>query len=245
MTGLFDLWVYDLVRGTASRLTSDSKDDWFPVFSPDGKRILFRSNRDGGIYQKAVDGNAPDELFDKDERRMRASDWSRDGRYIIEEISDPKTRYDLWAVPLFGSREHVPYLRSQFGARFSPDSRWLAYVSNETGRDQVYVRAFQSAMYKRQISVDGGLMPVWSRDGKEIFYLAGSGKAPDTWAMMAVKIMGGPNLRAGIPNALFDVQLSLFGWFDVSNDNRFLIPARTDPPESPITVVNWASAIKR
>jgi Tol biopolymer transport system component len=115
-TGYFDLWLHDLKRGTSSRFTFNSKTNDSPAWSPDSRHIAFRSTRDGvrNLYQKAVDGTAQEEALDKSLRSMRPSDWSRDGRYIIENVSDPKMKGDIWVLPLFGDRQPFPYLQTEF-----------------------------------------------------------------------------------------------------------------------------------
>ena len=132
-TGLFDVWLWELGRATPSPLTINSGSNMLPVWSPDGKRIAFRSDRDGGynIYQKAVDGSAADIILDKDSRSTKLPlDWSYDGRYIIEGTTgDPKTKGDIWVLPLFGDRKPFPYLQTEAdetNARLSPDGHWLA-----------------------------------------------------------------------------------------------------------------------
>src|SRR5450755_695915 len=174
-TGLFDLWLHDLKRGTSSRFTFDRKTNDSPAWSPDGRHIAFRSTRDGirNLYQKAIDGTSPEEALDKSLRSMRPSDWSRDGRYIIEGVSDPKTKGDIWVLPLFGDRKPFPYLQTDFSendGKLSPNGQWLAYFSDETGRFEVYVQTFPTPGGKWQVSTNGGALPVWSRDGKELFF---------------------------------------------------------------------------
>ncbi|MDQ6759784.1 MAG: protein kinase, partial [Acidobacteriota bacterium] len=169
-TGFSDIWLHDLARGTATRFTFGPRDNRFPVWSPDGRQIAFASNRDGGsdIYQKSI-GGAQEERLDKD--AGVPEDWSRDGRFLIEgRSSDPKTGFDIWALPLFGDRRPLPYLRTAFSegfAKLSPDGRRLAYVSNESKRFEIYVQTFPALGGKRQISTNGGSLPTWSRDGKE------------------------------------------------------------------------------
>jgi len=250
-TGLYDVWLHDLARGTASRLTFNSKTNRMPIWSPDGSHIAFHSN-DGNLYQKATSGVAPDEPLDNDARNKRADDWSRDGRYIIEETQgDPKTEFDIWILPLFGDRKPFPYLQTQFAerhAKLSPNGHWLAYVSNETKRDEVYVQTFPTPGGKWQVSTNGGGYPVWSKDGKELFFISADRK------LMAVEVKvdavrGGPRFEAGVPKPLFDTRFlpTDNSWFDVSKDGRFLIPTIPEQEaNTPMTVVvNWTAGLKK
>jgi eukaryotic-like serine/threonine-protein kinase len=255
-TGLYDIWLHDLARGTNSRFTFNSKTNRFPIWSPDGSHIAFASN-DGvtNIYQKAASGVAQDEPLDKAEGRMkRPDDWSRDGRYIIEEVSnDPKTGYDIWVLPLFGDRKPFPYLNTEFNehyAKLSPNGHWLAYVSDETKREEVYVQTFPTPGGKWQVSTNGGSRPIWSRNGKELYFFG-----PDQ-KLMAVEmkndaVKSGARFEAGVPKPLFESHFGAVtafnGWFDVSKDGRFLIPQVVAPVTSePMTVVvNWTAGLKK
>jgi eukaryotic-like serine/threonine-protein kinase len=243
--GRYDIWLHDLVRGTASRLTSNSTNNRFPIWSPDGGHVAYYTpDLGGGLHQKAASGVGQDEVLSQTLPRGRPMDWSRDGRYIIKGVSDPNTKLDIWVFPLFGDRKPFPYLHSEFNesnARLSPDGQWLAYASDETKRNEVYVQTFPNPTGKWQVSTTGGDLPVWSRDGKELFFLAG-GK------MMAAEVKSGSKFEAGVPKALFEVHLETGAHvsFDVSKDGRFLIPTRPeDAAAAPITVVvNWTAALK-
>jgi serine/threonine protein kinase len=245
-TGLKGLWEYDLARGTASRLTFNSKaDDISPIWSPDGSHIAFSSSRDGGwdLFQKAISG--PDEILDKAPHTKHALDWSNDGRYIIEEVRDPKTsktESDIWVLPLFGDRKPFPFLHAEFnetGGRLSPNGRWLAYFSDETKSDEVYVQTFPIPGGKWQVSTNGGAIPVWSRDGKELFFIGADQR------MMVVEVNDGAKFEASVPKPLFQVPGG-YSWFDVSKDLRFLIPTPVEQSARlPITVViNWTAGLK-
>jgi Tol biopolymer transport system component len=241
-----------LTRDTDSRLTFSSGDDLFPVWSPDGTRIAFYSSRDvpfntgGHPYQREVGGTGPDELLDKTLPNARVEDWSRDGRYLIIGASSyPKPEFHDWVLPLFGDRKPFPYLHADFNqnnAKVSPNSQWLAYASDETGRYEIYVQTFPSPGAKQQISTSGGNYPVWSKDGKELYFIR-----PDQ-KMMAVETNADRKFQAGIPKPLFDARLTRlytrsYPWYDVSNDGHFLIPIALEQSSSvPMTVViNWTA----
>ena len=250
-----DIWLIELARGVASRLTSDPTEDSFPVWSPDGGRIAFSSNREGqfNLYQKLSSGAGGDEELLKSAEAKFMLDWSPDGRFILYRTPGRKTRADVWVLPLFGDRKPFPFLQTNFAetwARFSPDGRWVAYVSDETGTDEVCVREFQGSGDTWHVSTGGGSFPRWRRDGKELFYNSG-GK------LMAVDVKAsGSGFAAGVPKLLFEKSVSsspglnvrMAGYFDVSGDGqRFLIPVQVEEslPE-PITVVlNWTADLKR
>jgi len=241
-TGSYKLWLHDLTRGTASRLSSDSQaGDRHPVWSPLGDRIAFSSNRDGSykLYQKAMGSAAEETAIDTGGYNKQTSDWSRDGRFIIEYVNDPKTGTDTWVLPLFGDRKPFPYLHGVSG-KLSPNGKWLAYNSDETKRFEVYVQPFPRPGRKWQVSVNGGYLPIWGRDGRELFFVG------DDQKMMAVNVKDGANFDADVPKPLFDIRNS-DGYFDVGKDGRFLIPAEVKQAGTlPITVVvNWTGGLKK
>jgi Tol biopolymer transport system component len=246
-----DLWLYDFERGTTLRFTSDPADDANGVWSPDGQKIVFSSNRNNGrirgIYQKDATGTGQDQLLiQTDFRAAFPRQWSTDGRFIM--YSGFAEKPDVWALPLFGERK--PFRPLQ-GADFSntpgwisPDGRWIAYVSNESGERQVYVQPFGAGAGKWRISKDGGDNPVWSRDGKELFYIDATGE------MMSVQTTGETQFQAGLPKPLFRTSVPewrIGGWekYGVSADGqRFLINIPSRDTFSPITVVlNWQSGL--
>jgi Tol biopolymer transport system component len=247
-TGTEDIWVIETVRGTATRITFDPAWDTEPVWSPDGRQIVFASNRSGhyAIYQKAADGSGVETLLFSD---GWPTDWSRDGRFLVFR-NRPTTFLTLWALPLMSDRQPIPLPQTPFDVsqgHFSPDGRWLAYTSPESGSD-VYVRPFPSREGRWQISPGGGIEPKWRGDSAELFYLAPDGK------LMSVPIRTTRGFAAGRPRPLFDTALSArnivpvigSNQYDVTADGqRFLLNRPvSDPASSPITVViNWTSTL--
>ena len=241
-----DIWIRDLERGINSRLTFDGAIDWVPIWSPDGSRVVFTSNRDNPTYQlyrNDSSGAGEAEALLRSEEPKHHISWSPDGQFIAYE-SGPPGNYDPWVLPLSGERKPYSFLATQFmetQPQFSPDGRWLAYASNETGRYEVYIRGFDQAEDgKWQISTGGGVQPRWKVDGKELYYLAADGK------LMAVPMKPASSRPgAGIPEALFQTQLqgisSITHYAATAGGERFLLAAAFYSEESmPITVVlNW------
>ncbi|HEY3125281.1 MAG TPA: hypothetical protein VGK70_14620, partial [Thermoanaerobaculia bacterium] len=242
-----DIWLTDLTRNVSSRFTFDPADEQLPVWSPDGKRLFFGSSRDGvqNLYQAASDRPGSEELLLRSSVWKVADDVSPDGRFLIYETSTPKTQIDLWILPLSGDRTPRPYVATPFGefsAQFSPDGRWVAYVSNESGRAEVYVQPFPGPGGKWQVSAAGGSMPCWRRDGKELFYFGGDGR------LMATEVALGPSFESRSPTALFKVSLpSPDRQYDVTPDgSRILVNRISGEAEgAPITVVlDWAAGLE-
>jgi Tol biopolymer transport system component len=247
-----DIWLHDLARGTASRFTFGPNINTSPVWSPDGNRMVFNSTRIGGgsLYLKPTGGAGKEELLLKSPSGVVPSDWSRDGRFIIYIQYDANTKSDIWVLPLSGDSPPVPgkafpFLQTEFtewGAKLSPDGKWLAYTSDETGRNEIYMQTFPSPGGKSQVSTSGGIRPVWSRDGKELFYSAADGK------LMAVEVKTGSKLEASAPKALFDTRLVGGAGFDISPDGRRFLLANSldDTGQKPMTVVvNWTALAKK
>jgi Tol biopolymer transport system component len=245
-----DIWLTDLARGSEQRLTFDGENS-SPVWSPDGLRLAFlyrESGFDFKVSVKSVDGTGRDVVLES--ARKLPSDWTRDGRYLISFTPNfhPKTGADLWALPLSEGKaagQPVPLRETEFNecyGRVSPDGRWLAYESNDTRRNEVYVVGFPSLNGHWHVSVDGGRYPVWSRDGRELYFVGANNK------MMAVEIKPGPQFEAGVPKPLFDVPLGSGNpSYDVSADSRFLIATPVEQSgAAPMTVVlNWQAALKK
>ena len=250
-SGRQDVWVMDLIRGVTSRLTFDPAVDNLPIWSPDGLRLLYPNNRTGvfDLYVKAASGAGQEELLVKMGTPTGwGTHWSRDGRFILYQIPGAKTGQDLWIAPQFGDRKPFPYLNSQFNegeGAFSPNGHWIAYVSDESGRDEIYVQAFPISGAKYQISAGGGSEPNWRMDGTELFYLAADRN------LMVVPITLGATLQVGVPKALFSIPASAqrHSFAPASDGQRFLVSTGAgtgDGKTIPITVVlNWQAGLKK
>jgi Tol biopolymer transport system component len=220
------------------------------IWSPDGSRIAFDSARRGphDLYWKTANGAGSEELVADLPQNKVAYDWSPDGRFLLYGSVDPKYSFSLWVLPLEGDRKPRPFLNGPFDVlqgQFSPDGRWVAYQSNESGRFDVYVRPFPGPGGQWLVSTAGGVSPRWRADGKELFYLTPDGK------LMAVPVVAHETtFEAGIPIALFQTRIINSGpgtfseirpQYDVAPDGRFLVNVVTDDSApSPITlIVNW------
>jgi eukaryotic-like serine/threonine-protein kinase len=243
-----DIWVIDLVRGTRTRLTFDPADDLNPVWSPDGTRIAFTSDRKGerDIYQKTADGSGQEELLlEAKDGQKNLEDWSADGKYLLYNHQPSPQQKHLYVMPFEGDRKPILFLKSPLRidqGQFSPNGRWLSYTSTESGKGEIYVQGFNlnpsQPRGKWQVSTAGGAEARWRQDGKELFYMAGT-------TIMAVDVKtDGPSFEAGIPKPLFDVETPATGrnHFVVSKDGqRFLVVASSENARNePLQVlVNW------
>jgi Tol biopolymer transport system component len=236
-----DLWLVDTARGTSRRLTSDPATDGMPIFSPDDSRVMYVTDGKADIYQlyeRRSDGTGGETLVLESDENKNTQDWSPDGRHVLFTNQSPKTNFDLWALPLFGGRKPVPVAQtpsSELFGRFSPDGRWIAFQSGETGRAEIYVQPFPGPGPKLQISVGGGTRPRWRRDGRELFYVA-----PDNRLMAVPVTEGSSSLDAAIPSSLFTLPRSwTFGYEPSPDGQRFLVSTAVSDA-SPITVIlNW------
>jgi len=172
-SGISDIWTLDLARGVRTRLTFGPISNFAPVWSPDGKWIVYVADRNGHfeLCRKPSDGSGAEELLYTDDQRILATDWSRDGKYLIYSRPVPGNAfYQVWALPLTGERKPFLVVHQGSFAHVSPDGHWLAYQSTESGNFQVYVVAFNGGQGKWQVSANGGAQPQWSADGKLLYY---------------------------------------------------------------------------
>jgi eukaryotic-like serine/threonine-protein kinase len=253
------IWLLDLIRGVSTRFTFDISPDSAPVWSPDGRRVAFAAFRGGnGIYQKATNGSGSEQELVRATGDQFPDDWSRDGRFLLYTHVDPRTHADLWVLPLAGdgtpSGTATPFANTEFSeeqGRFSPDARWVAYASDESGRSEIYIQPFPAPPNggsKMPISRDGGSEPRWRRDGKELFYFSPDGK------LMAADVTEGTTFKASVPRILFQVPVAqiahnavstqVFGWDVAPDGKRFLIDTATTSTEPVTVVLHWTSERK-
>jgi len=245
-----DIWIYEVSRGLRSRFTFDPGADRWPIWSPDGTRVVFSSNRKGqfNLYIKSYTGSGVEELLLETSLEQVPTDWSADGRYILFATrGDPKTQADVWALPLFGDRKPMPVVQTPFrehDAVFSPDGRWIAYTSDESGRDEVYVAPFPGLGRKWQVSTSGGVLPRWPGTGSEVFF-----DGPGERIMAAAVSAHDDTFQAGQTQPLFEIRPQRPGtFFDVTPDGRqFLVNTAAQVQNStPMTlVVNWPADLRK
>jgi Tol biopolymer transport system component len=245
-----DLWITDLARGVSSRFTFDPAFDITPVWSPDGSRIAFNSDRLGrdAIYVKDSDGVQAESLLVAASDRIGVADWSRDGRYLACNVGGGRNA-GIYVVDLLGDRTPRPVVVTPFlegDPRFSPDGRWILYSTDESGRREIYIQSIEAGSGKWQVSTDGGRDPRWSRDGKEIFFLASNNR------LMVVDVTSVPTITLGTPRVL----LRSISWdpdrygrnYDIAADGQRLYVRRTAGiSELPATtvIVNWMERFKK
>jgi Tol biopolymer transport system component len=239
-----DIWIYDLETRSAKRLTFDPAIDSLPVWSPDGSRTVFASNRElkFDLYLKDTNGAQEEKVIPQDGPDRFPTDWSRDGKYVLYGRGP-----DLWFLtfPELRATQFLKAASTLKTGRFSPDGKWVAYSSNESGRWEIYVTSFPEAHGKWQVSNTGGDQPRWRGDGKELFYLSTDSK------IMAAPVKTGSNFDAGTPTALFQanpremVATSELFSYDVSNDGqKFLVNASLKTAMTPMSVVlNWSAKL--
>ena len=254
-----DIWIWDVKRQTMARLTFDPGLDRAPVWTPDGRRVIFSSQRGGlasggNIFWQSADGSGTVERLTESPNAQYATSVSPDGAKVLLRDDSPKTRRDVGMVAPGANRQTQPLLQMPFdeeNAEVSPDGRWLAYQSNESGQSQVYVRPFPQVDSGRwQISTMGGSRPAWARTGRELFYLDNNN------LMTAVPVQTSPTFSAGNPKKVFEARYLVPNnarTYDVSADGqRFLMiksvaEARDAgaPPPSIVVVLNWFEELKQ
>jgi Tol biopolymer transport system component len=242
--GTPDVWLFDLVRNLRTRFTFDSTNDWYPAWSPDAAQIAFASSRNGtnDIWVKGVGGSGEAELlYGETEFNLHPQSWSPNGELLVYERVAPDNNSDIWAINADGSQP-TELVSSSFNESYpsiSPDGRWMAYVSDESGSDEIYVTTFPEPARRWQVSTDGGTYPRWRDDGSELFYVKAGGE------LQVAEIDGsGPALVVGEISELFSWNMSagLRNTFDAAPDGQRVLVIRglASSETEPLRVVlNW------
>ena len=243
-----DVWIYDVARGIRTRFSFSPDRDFLPVFSPDGKQVAYGDDTGTGfvIQVKPADGSAPEKaLTQRSQHDFSPLDWSRDGLYLLC-IGREKGAIDVWAIPMGGDRTPFVVLQDQFtkdNPQFSPDGHWIAYQSNESGRDEIYIAPFPGPGAKFQASTNGGRLPKWRKDGKELYYMSIDQK------LVAVPItLGAASVQSGAPVELFPILVPpVRATYAVAPDGRFLVNSIGDTSDTvPISLfTNWPATLRK
>jgi Tol biopolymer transport system component len=243
-----DIWVLDLTRGTQTKLSLGSEEDETPAWSPDGRWVAWSTNRDANrvIVRKRADGSGQEEVLWSGPEHSHVTGFAPGGQSLLFEKQTVERNTDIWLLPLDGSGKERLILGTAFnevGARLSPDGRWLAYMSDETGIPQIYVQPFPALDARFLISKSGGQEPVWSRDGRRLLYRADG-------VMWSVSIAAGETFRPGIAERVVDGRYEnkavTHTGYDVGPDGRFLVIGNSSPQAEALSVIlNWTEELKR
>ena len=250
LKGHGDVWFYDLSRHLITRFTSGASANQYPVWSPDSRTIVFRSNRTGrfNLFKKPTDGARPEELLYADDLLKTPTSFSPDGRYLAYWVTgDPKTVDDIWILPNplanLQTGRPFPFMRTEFNEQwpeFSADGRWIAYQSNETLRNEIYVAPFPGPGEKRRVSVDGGYHPLWRSDGKELYYLSAQNRlmcAEVTASRSVFEVKG--------VQTLFEMPWELESFAASPDGQRFLVAAGAGDTDRVVTVIqNYTGGLR-
>jgi serine/threonine-protein kinase len=252
-----DVWIYDLTRATLSRLTTDPGPDRSPLWTPNGQRIIFTSRRAGypELFWRPADGTGSDQrLLERgnDSVDLIAHGWSADGRQLVFTEVPPSIHCAIGEAAIERPSDVTLLVKSEFcnaHATVSPNGRWIAYRSNVSGREEIYVERYPTLGNRQKISTGGGTIPLWSRDGHELFFSSG-----DARQMFAVAVQPGSTFVAGRPQVLFEFAMMVAGGgtrpYDIAPDGRFFI-IRSGQAEAGsiasnmIVVLNWVEELKR
>jgi Tol biopolymer transport system component len=249
---LMETWMLELDRGALTRFTFEGNSH-IPIWTPDGKRLVFSSDREGGahnLFWKPADGSGEPERLSMTDYHQDPASFSPDGKLLAFAQNHPETRWDIWLLHMDNERRAEPFLQTEFNEHdpmISPDGRWLAYASNESGRYEVYVQSLPNGGKKRVISTEGGREPLWARNGRELFYR-------NRERLMAVAVETEVVFDAERPRLLFDTSglrgPGGFGPpnFDVTPDGQHFVmmsPAEASGPGQINVVLNWSEELKR
>jgi Tol biopolymer transport system component len=248
--GEIDLWVMDLARGVASRVTTTPGYEGNPVWSPDGRSLAFNATRDKGVelHRKGLRASDPETVLTDSPDEDYPEDWSRDGRTLLFKRRSAENAESLWALPLTGGGDAVPVVNTGFPVdepQLSPDGAWLAYISRESGRDEVYVEPFRRDGERVRVSTNGGGQPKWRGDGKELFYTT-----PDSRLVVVAVRTVGDRLGVDLPTDLFvipGIRGTIYDDYAVSADGqRFLVKLPVEENRKPQLhiVTNWTSLLQ-
>jgi Tol biopolymer transport system component len=239
-----DIWIVDLERSMPTRFAPTMSTEASLVWSPDGHKMAYVSKQTGRseIFVGSTDGAGTPELVPTTDALFKyVDDWSPDGRFIAFRTVDPATQGDLWILPMSGERKPEPFLASSYAernSRISPDGRWIAYTSDESGSPEIYVQSFPRPGHKVRVSSDGGDLPIWSRGGKELLYVARAG------GLMSVPIEAGAEFRPGAPRPLFTGSDLVTGGDVTADGERFLLSEAAEAPRREIGLfVNWTAVL--
>jgi eukaryotic-like serine/threonine-protein kinase len=259
-----ELWLENLVRGGETPLTFNPTHGRGAIWSPDSTQVILATT-DGRLYRKDANAAAQEEQLLAGGDPKYPSDWSRDGRFLLYTDIDPNTGPDIWVLPdpsgKSGDAKPFPFLQTQFmesQAQFSPDGHWIAYISNESGQGEIYVRAFSGKTSgsgaEWKISTEGGREPRWSPDGRDLYYLALSPTGHFKNQLMDVPVhASGADFQAGTPKMLFEFfgagivpQRNLFGYSVAADGQRFLVNVALGEINTTVNViVNWEAGVPR
>lgn len=246
-----DIWVIDLARSVASRLTFGAQNENHPVWSPDGSRVLYYSDAPGagGLCVQNASGAGQIERVLESASETIPTSWSRDGRFVLYQAIAPQTKTDVWILPMSGERKARPLLNGPYdegAARVSPDGRWIAYTSNESGRDEVYVQTFPDPGGKWQVSTRGGSDPVWRGDGRELYYLSADQQ------ILSMPVSAAATFEVSLPQPLFPIRVmfpnGITRHYDVNADGSTFYaigPLEGEAVGTTTVVVNWPADLGR
>jgi Tol biopolymer transport system component len=248
-----DVWVVSVDRGTLTRLSFSPGEDETPVWSPNGRMVAWSGSRTGvarGIFRRSADASGSEELIWRLDLHAHVRDWTPDGKALIFEANDPKTNNDIWRLDLEGAPKATPIVQTPFiehNSRLSPDGQWIAYSSNESGRDEIYLQPYPQGGSRLTVTTSGGDQPVWSRDGQKIYFQADG-------AINAVDFVSGPqpsvkNARVLFPNRFDNPQGGNHTNYDAFPDGRLLMLQSHIEKEGQRTkivmVFNWLAELKQ